>query len=275
MNEKSYKYNYEVVKTEEVIAYCENDAYPEYLLGDTLEEAEDTFKEFSVYINRLARFYSIISKIDRAEFFGEGIISLGKAKRDYNKKMGEFRPYAKYIVSDAMNEVIRKNRTVVKIPSYIYKANKIVNRIKKISEEYVTDGNFDYILYADITDIGLPEEIMEDINANKFTLERAAARASTSYDELLNRACQLPLVTKFEVNEFDSVSCDDTYMLLPIKLFVKEIMTFLTEDQQAVAKLIMEDKDKSEISRITGNTPYWVNQQMEGIKSTFLGIKGG
>jgi len=275
MSKKGYKYNYEVVKTEEIIAYCENDAYPEYLLGETLDEAEATFKEFSVYINRLARFYSIISGIDRAEFFGEGIIALGKAKRDYNKKMGAFSPYARYIVSDAMNEVIRKNRTVVKIPSYIYKANKIVNKIKKIVNEYVTNGNFDYILYADITHIGLPEDVVNEVNANKFLIERAAERASTTYDELLNRACQLPLVMKFETDELDVVNCDDTYMSLPIKLFVKEIMVFLSKDEQTVAKLIMEDKDKSEISKITGNTRYWVNQRMESIKSTFLGIKGG
>ena len=274
MKKKEYKYNYEIIKTKKIVTYCDKDVYPEYLLGDTLSEAETIFKKFSVYINRLARFYSIISKIDRAEFFGEAVIALGKAKNDYNKKMGKFEPFAKYIITDSMNEVVRKNRTIIKIPSYIYKTNKIINRVKKIVNGYVTDDEFDYMLYTDTIHIELPDNVINKINKNKLLIENIAKRASTTYDELLNRAYQLPLVVKFEVEKLDNINCDNTYTSLPIKLFVKEIMVLLSNDEQIVAKLIMEDKDKSEISRITSKSNYWVNQRIKSIKNTFLGIKG-
>jgi len=271
-NKTGYKYKYEVIKTKDATLYNDNDAYLEYMLGATLEDAEKTFREFSVYINRLARFYSTISGIDRTEFFGEGVIALGKAKRDYNKRLGEFSSYAKYIMSDAMNEYVRKNRTPIKIPSYVYKANKIVNRIKKDIEVYKDFISTDDVLYSDITDSEIHEVIISKVNKNKNLLISAAKRASISYDELVDRARQLPLVIKLDVVEFEVVNVDDTYTSLPIKLFVKEIMTFLPKGAQTVAKLIMEDKDKSEISKITQKPCYWVNKQMNIIKSTFLGI---
>ena len=99
----SNKYNYEIISSTDAGNHP-SEKFPNYLLGDSLSEAEDTYLKFEKYINNLSNMYASASGIEKSELFGDAILALGKAKRDFDPRIGKFVPFAKFLIMDAMNE---------------------------------------------------------------------------------------------------------------------------------------------------------------------------
>lgn len=262
-------YKYDVVDTNKSDNKIETQDtnFPQYLLGDSLKEAERVLAEFNTYINNVASAYAASSNIDKSEFFGDAIIALGKAKRDYTPDRGSvFIPYAKFIIVDSMNECVRKNKATVRIPIYINKAHKIILRIKVLIAGYaetIDDILFDTNFNWD----KIPEVIRTKIIDDKILLERSSERAKITLKVLIDRAEYLPLMisTDIAVRELSSNNLDEEHILA--KLIVNEIKSLLNSDELDVANLIMEGKRKVEICELLDRSNTWTSKRIENIRN--------
>jgi len=127
-----------------------------YFLADTIREAEEVFRHFSSILNHLAFNFAISTGLQKSDLFGEGIIGLGKAKKDWDASRGsDFVAYAVFRIKDAMVEFVRNNHTIVKVPSYIKKANLNLKKVILLCESFGIDHN-DVLLKK-----SLPEHINE------------------------------------------------------------------------------------------------------------------
>jgi hypothetical protein len=62
------------------------EAMPKFFLSDNKEEAEKIYEDFKDLINILAYNYARYSGLDKADIFGEALIGLGRAYRDWDKR---------------------------------------------------------------------------------------------------------------------------------------------------------------------------------------------
>jgi len=258
---------YKVI-TEKDLTSTDTEAFPKYLLGDTLIDAEETFACFEKYINNLATSYHFITGIDKSEFFGDAVIALGKARRDFDiKRSNNFIAYAKFLIVDSMNECIRNNITIVKIPSYIYKAHRIIARIKLLAVNNC--ANITDVLYSD--DYLVSESVKLKINEDKNKLKRAAERANLPYRELIKRAEYLPLTLSKEDGMKNLIHSNKTHDAMLAKIVVDTINPLLDKDEKSIAEMLMQDLPRSEISKKLGRSDDWILSRMDKIKNKITG----
>lgn len=265
-------YKYDVISSKKVET-ADRPIYPQYLLGDSAKEAEDTLKEYEKYLNNIASAYaSLVPTIDKGDFFIEGIEALAKAKRDYDSTKGcDFKPYAKFIIIDAMNEFIRKNKAIVQIPSYISKSNKIIYKIKQILGENEIDW---FNILFEHTD-ELSDDIKEPLMHYKNMLENAAERASISCRQLADRAEFLPNTTL----DVDTVGLELTTEIdhdkMMARLVVDKIMPLLDDTEKLIAEMIMLDMNKREIAGVIERSDMYVADRIKSIKQKVLKMMTG
>lgn len=258
---------YKVI-AEKDLASTDTEAFPKYLLGNTLVDAEETFARFEKYINTLAASYHFMTGVDKSEFFGDAVIALGKARRDFDKKKSSnFIAYAKFLIVDAMNECIRNNIAIVKVPSYIYKAHKIIVRIKS----YAVDNCVDVtdVLYSD--DYLVSESVKLKISEDKNKLERAAERAGLPYRELIKRAEYIPLVLSKEDGMADLIPANKTHEAVLAKIIVDTVTPLLDKDEKTISEMLMKDLPRSEIGKRLGRSDDWVLNRMAKIRNKITG----
>ena len=258
-------YKYDIINTEK-ITEAQDTNFPQYLLGSSLKEAEETLEEFNTYINNLASTYSKSTNIDKSEFFGDAIIALGKAKHDFDpERSNAFVPFAKFIIIDSMNECIRKNKAIVRCPTYIDKAHKIIVRIKTSLTIY-TNTIEDVLFGKHFNRYKIPKSIKKTILRDKKLLENAAKRLEISVESLFYKAEYLPLVipTDDYIDRLQDFNIDESSIIA--KLVVNEIKLLLDKNELIVANLIMEDKKRSEISKLLGHSDSWVTSRIEAIR---------
>lgn len=247
--------------------------FPKYFLGDSIEEAESLFKTFKDYLNKLSNTYHFSTGIDREEFFGAGIIALGKAKKDYRSyKNSKFIPYAKFLIIDAMNECIRHNKVVIKIPSYINKTNKIINRIKK-SLQTEKDW-YNEIFNYDIDNINIHKNVKNKIRKDKELIEKAAKRAGLTTKKLVERSEFLPCIVSSEYlyTDNDIHFSNEQHENLLTKLLIDKLMITLNKEEKTICKFLMGSLNKSEISMKLKKSDTWVNSRIKDIKNKLLKI---
>ncbi len=250
-----HKYSVEVIK--------KTKTYPKHLLGNSIKEAEELLKEFSMYINNVTRAYSEVTKIDRGDLFGEAVIALGQAKRDFDSEKGwNFAPFAKFIIIDAMNEYVRKNKAIVSVPAYIDKAHKIIARIKSSIFNY-TDSLEDILIDSKFDEFKIPESIKAAVLHDKELLSRAAKRSTITLEKLIARAEFLPLT----LHENNSEKMDNGEGSILAKLLVGKILPLLNTDETEVARLIMRGKNKSEICDELNRHDDWVTNRIKAMHS--------
>lgn len=260
------KFNYGLISTKERKKE-KKETFPKYFLGENIKEAEKLFTEFKHYLNNISYNYSRITGIDQSDLFSEGILALGKAKNDYDsKKSNNFIGYAKFLIIDAMNEYVRHNKTSVKIPSYIIKTNRIINRIKtKLNN---TEDWFNSLFNESLNNIKLAASIKENLLGDKELIDRAAVRAKIDSKTLVERAEFLPSII---TNYIDSIQ-ETKHETIISKLLVDRLMLILTENEQTVAILIMEDLNNSEIGRELNRSSNWVEARLSKIKKKILNM---
>lgn len=259
------EYKYEIVSTHSH-NNPQDSEFPPYMLGNTLLEAEQTFNAFESYINNIADMYATASNIDKEELFGDAVIALGRAKRDFNPSIGHFIPYAKFLILDSMNECVRRNRTLIKVPSYVSKSNIIINRVKRLSEEYIVDNHNVMLDDVDTMD-EIPADIKLQIHKDRGLLCNAAMRAGITYEELIERAEFTPLVIFEHDNYIDKVPLEVEHESVIDKMIVNCVLPLLTKDELSVANLLMSDMNRNDISKILKRSDDWVLNRMKGIKT--------
>ena len=164
---------------------------PKYFLADTSIEAEDIYRKFEKTLNNFAYSYSIVTKINKADLFGESLIGLARAYRDWDPSRSDnFEVYAKFVIKDTLNEFVRSNCAIVSIPSYIKKAGNNLKKIKTVCEIYDIDWK------KIVIDQNFPKN-MESSNKIKCknlinTIMKAADRYGIDYEKFIDRIDFIP-----------------------------------------------------------------------------------
>jgi len=258
-------FKYDIISTKSIESSTE---LPKYFLGSTAKEAENTFEGFKSYINNIANTYASASNISKDDLFSECVIALAKAKKDFDPERGsDFRSYAKYIIVDALNEFVRKNKSIVQVPSYINKANKTINKLKNLF-------NNDSLWYS----LAFNNEYdpKGDIEHNKKVLHNAAKRSKITCEELIERSEFLPFID--HSNDFahytDTEPMDNADAVIA-KVVVDKILCILSESEQRVAELLMTGLNKTEIAKTIGKSDQFVSDRILAIKSKVLNMITG
>lgn len=232
-------------------------------LGKTIKEAEQTHNEFSKLLNIIARNYSLSTGLDKADLFGEALVGLARAKRDFDSDRSDnFRAFAVFKIKDALNKFVRDNMCSVSIPAYISKANNLINKLNDfLYSQNIDQDTIDYIIHEGVVDdIDMPYEAKIRVREIIILLERAAERADTTYEKLVSRASFLP-VDK-ELLDF----CDSEKNSNFDKIVVDRIWQVMDDIDKEIAKMIMEDTSKKDIALHFNKSITWINNRLKRIK---------
>jgi len=235
------KFEYDVVKESSVEAYEE---LPKHFLADTLEEAEGLYNKFFSLLNNLSYSYSISTGMDKADLFGQALVGLAKASKNYDaKRSPNFKNFAIYQIKSALNEYVRKNKGAVIIPAYITNANRHIkllkdlgvdphklidnerSELKKVSSEWVK-SKADHLLEM---------------------LENAAERASISVKELIRRAEFVPTIIRYDEYINPEEILQENTDRMHMTLLVENIKNHMDERELQIAEGVMSGKSYGQI----------------------------
>jgi len=261
------KFKYDVVKGSSVGAYEE---LPKYFLADTPEEAEELYKDYYTLLNNLSYTYSISTKIDKSDLFGEALIGLARANRDFDSKRSEnFKTFAIYKIKGALNEYVRKNSGAVVMPAYVRSANRHITSLKDIFEMYNLELKHLYKAFEigeiDMSwanDCPLKDKILDLFNK----VVKAAERAQITMKELVSRAEYAPVNVRYD----DYADADEIVQQkehrLEMALTIEKFKKHLTPVEISICEGIMEDRSYEEIAKQFNRTAPWINYKLSKMK---------
>lgn len=238
---------------------------PKYFLADTIEEAEELFKSFSSILNHLAYNFAISTGLQKADFFGEGIIGLGKAREDWNPARSEFKSYAIFRIKDAMMEFVRENHTIVRVPSYIKKANANLKKVISFCERFNVD-------YRDVLfDKKMPEYIdkkqIEECLLSIEKISAAAKRANVDYQKFVERIMYIPKDTELsDIAQEEETKDNRPQEILEAEMIVNKLKKHMDEIELFICQGIMADKTYEEIGKELGHSKSWVYTRLMGFR---------
>lgn len=256
-------FKYDVVKKSTVHTY---EKFTKHFLGTTIEEAEKAYKEFSHTLNVIASSYSRRSGLDKADLFGEALIGLARAKRDFDEKRGgKFKTFAIYKIKDALEEYVRVFSTPVSIPAYTRRAQKIIYRlIGLLHSRGVGQKDIDAVLNGHIETDKIPKDIMQHVLEQVNFLRNEATRAKISLKTMVDRVMVLPCGS----TDIECVEPDDRYEeKMNAKLLINNIKNYITKDELRILELISEGIIYKEIGKKFNRSDAWVVQQIEKIRN--------
>jgi RNA polymerase sigma factor (sigma-70 family) len=271
-NKNKFKYN--IVKESTVESYEE---FPKYFLADTLDEAESLYKDYYTLLNNISYTYSSYSNIPQSDLFGEAILGLARASRDYEQGKGsKFKTFAIYKIKTVLNEYVRKNSDVVAAPAYITHSSRHYNLLKSIfnaSNSDLIDCCFDE--GKDVIDKEVIDELkLKALEAfEKF--ERAAKRAGISTKELARRVEFMPTEISFDEYMSPEEFLQEESNQSDMSLFIENMRPHLNELENEIIDFVLEGKPYNKIAKKYGKTTPWVRQKLNGIRDVIKKKMGG
>lgn len=240
----------DIISQEEVET---KESFPLFILGDTLEEAEEVYQKFESYLNKIAYTYATVYHVEKYDVFSEALLGLGKAIKGFDKQRNDsFMSYAMVVIKDTLHEYVRKMSRAVVIPSYIKKTNTVLSRVN---------------------DIALPPEEREKAFA---LLKKAAKRAGLTVEELSNRASVLPsnieYTNQIDYSDQPNTSPDKKAMLI---MTLDKLFKTMTATEKEIAKGLMDDLNQSEIAIRLNVDKAYVSEVLKKFRKRLkrLGIK--
>lgn len=238
----------------------DHEGFPKHLLGSTIEEAEGLFKSFSKILNDIARAYASRSGLDKADIFGEAVIGLAKAKRDYDSsRSDDFRTFALYKITDSVNDYVRRFLGQVNAPAYIRRSARWVIELKDI----LKSKGLPACCISTITEMDMDGTAGERGSELLNYISKEARRLNISVDELVERTEQLPK-HQLETTLDGQSECSEEQ--LHAKIVVDKMKKYLTKNELYIVDGIMEGKTHKEIAESLGYTTPWVTQRLEKIR---------
>lgn len=234
----------------------QNKKFLPYLLGNSEEEATQTFLDYQNLLNKMAYSYSETTGIDKGDLFGEAVIGLAKAKRDYDINKASLFTYAFMVITDTLNDYTRRNSMIVSLPVYVKKAHSIIERIKGLLNPY----NLIFEVVITESSENIPEDIKVNYDYLVEKLNNAADRASIDIKELIKRAEFIPISAKFEEDKLEIETAASSEAL------VSELKTLMTDEEWFISQGIMEGKTYDEIGAELGISGSAIGQKFNALK---------
>lgn len=239
--------------------------YPEYFLGNTVEEAEKIHNKFVGILNNIAKDYALHTGLDKGDLFNEALFGLSDAVVKYNpNRSGDFKNFAVFKIKDRLNHFVRLYSNTISVPKYIYQATKLLNQIDRVLEKY---GDYDnsivnFIKNKDFYDLDLDYTDLDICEQAVHKLENIAERAGISVDKLLKRLEFIP--TETDGSDIDTIGQCDTEIEVSAEL--NNILSQLNEDERYISKALIQDKTYEEIGYEMNRSSTWVANKVKTIR---------
>ena len=262
-NRKGYKYD---ILAKTVVKKAED--MPACFLAETSREAEEIYGKFERLLNDLAYAYSISTNLNKGDLFGEALIGLARAYRDWDpSRSDDFRIYAIYRIKDALGEFARSNVAIVSVPAYVKKAQANLNEIKQICKS--ASINFEII----VIDQEIPDELSppDAIRCAQLVcnLINAADRAKVDYEVFIPRISLIPETIYPE--EYDFGDSDDRNLeMLEAALVVDKLKKYMDEEELTICNGIMMDKSFEEIGNSLEKSKGWVSEKLKSFRQRMV-----
>jgi RNA polymerase sigma factor (sigma-70 family) len=264
-NQGGYKFD---VITQTVLKKYED--MPLCFLADTPKEAENIYNKFEKILNHFAYSYSISTKINKADLFGEALIGLARAYRDWDPSRSDnFQVYAKFVIRDALNEFVRNNSAIIVVPAYIKKANSSLKKIKAICNEYDIDWQ-NMITNQDITNKMRSGDVSKCTNYISNIIS-AADRAGVDYNKFIDRIEFIPEDTEY-VEQISYETHKRNSETMEAAIIVDKLKAHMTQQELSICEGIMLDKSLDEIGENLGKSKSWVSGKLGALKKRILSM---
>ena len=219
---------------------------------------EEIYKEYIPLLWSIAASYNKSTGLDIQDLYSEAVVGLVLAKRDFDpSRSNNFKYFALRKIKDTLHNFIRRFSTIVVIPSYIKKASSLLNRLNVcLLSNGIPEKNINDLLY-----FGLDSTMYNEYSCCKDLfdkLNRAAERASISYQELVQRASTLPI--DIEVNE----SCATHNIEDPLSIV--DIRQLLDADELIVVEGVANGKTFKEIGKENNKSHSWAHNIMKRVR---------
>jgi RNA polymerase sigma factor (sigma-70 family) len=234
----------------------------EYFLGNSVEEAEKTYNDFSSLLNRMSYSYSSISGLEKRDIFSEALVGLARAKRDYDpKRSNDFKTFAIYNIKNAITEYVRKTTEVFSIPAYIKLANSNISAIKSIlfKAEITTDDLDVSVDINKLYDINIDDSLKDKCLNHLSNLINSADRANIDLNELIKRSEFIPSSLEFVEETTQHESTEDD---LIDKLMIEKLKTKMDATDRDIAQRILSGQSYTEIGEAYNKGRSWAIQRM-------------
>jgi RNA polymerase sigma factor (sigma-70 family) len=258
-------FKYDVIKKSVVYS---KEEMPKYFLADTSEEAEALYKDYDKLLNNMSFSYAKATGVSKSDLFGEALIGLGRARRDWNEgRSTDFKILAIYYIKDALNEFVRKNSLTVHVPAYIKKSHYNLEELKRLLDLH--DIGHD-IVYSGSINIDLPGSIEEQVRDIIIKLHYAAERADVPYEKFIDRIEYIPTVS---IDDLIGPSVEEVVRhkeRIEAALIVDRIKEYMDDEELSIAEGIMEGKSYREISEEHGQPAHWSHYKIKRFRDRLL-----
>jgi len=260
------KFKYDIIKESSVESYEE---FPKYFLADTLEEAENLYKDNYSLLNNISYSYSFFSNVSKDDLFGEALIGLARANRDYDSKRkgAKFKTFARFKIKTVLNEYIRKNSGIVPVPAYIKHASRHIKLLKSIFKTY----NSDCLTHClEKGELDVDNNILCELKPKAIEAFRkfkgAAMRAGISTKELARRVEFMPVEIPYD----EYLSPDDILRSeedkLSMALFIENLKFHLTDIEKEIVECVMDGMPYNKIAKKFNRTTPWVCEKFRKMR---------
>ena len=281
------KFKYDIIHKTSIDTY---EKLPKFFLADDPIEAEKLYIKFSNLLNSISYTYSIISGIPKSDLFGEGLLGLARANRDWNTIYdSNFTTYVIFRIKDVLNEYIRRNAQIVTIPSYIKKASILLNKIKKLLKKFEVDPDDVYkiittvkaeidpnstrkvVVIVNTKNINIPNGQKRICKKMLETIAAAAIRAKVSYTKFIERIEYLPTDTIID-NQTEPRFQKCTDEELNAAILVEKLKKYMNKNEIAICNGIMIGLTYKEIGIkfVPSRSDAWVAKQIKKLRKKLL-----
>jgi RNA polymerase sigma factor (sigma-70 family) len=262
-NDGGYKYdiiNQTVVRQREEM--------PEYFLADDPEEAQALHDRFSKILNTLSYNYSVATGLLKSDLFGEALIGLARANRDWDpKRSKDFKTYAIYRIKDALREFCIENASSIRVPMYIRIANNQYNELVSICESY--DIPVEMLVFdQEIPHVFEPNDAVRAAELVTLLIN-AANRTNVSMEKFVHRVQAVPSDELFE-NQLPPEVEEMQSRQLEAALVVDKLKQHMTQEEMVICSGIMNDLSYEEIAQQLGKSKGWVSGKLKSFKQRML-----
>lgn len=263
----SEEFKYDIVGKTEVKS---DEKFPEFFLSDTKEEAEKMYREFKRTIGILSENYARATGIDKWDLFGQAMFGLARAKRDFEANRSDnFKSFAIIKIKDALNEHVRSFSTTISIPMYLKKSKRHLSILKEmVSIEHFTMNEL--VKFMESADDKIKDKIRKIVEF----LRRSADRASTPFEEYIERIELLPSYVDADMSRVEEHTHSETENRLQAVMMVEKLKQHMTDEEKKISSLVMEGMTYKEIGeRLNGKSHTWVLNKLKAMKEKFIKLK--
>ena len=257
-------FKFDIIKQ---IVVTQQEKMPECFLADTPEEAEALYGCYSVLLNAMAYNYALATGLQKVDLFGEALIGLGRAYRDWDSNRSDnFKIYAIYRIRDTLNEFARDNMASVKVPAYIKKAHVHVIKLKEIFHTYGVDTD-KVLLCGEIDNriMGVDRKKCVTLVSN---LTKAATRAKATYTKFVERTEYIP---EDCILDDSIVKANNNYEeSLEAALMMKKLQTYMDEVELSICNDIMRGVSYEMIGDEFGKSSVWVKRKLDKLRDKIV-----